>query len=103
MKCKNKHFRHILLFYFRKGKKADEAHKEICEVYDVHCLTESTCQNSLKRSRSGDFLLNNDQRSGRPSEVDDETMKAIIESNRHITVRVIANSKMYHTQQLRII
>ena len=39
MERKNKHFRHILLFYFRKGKKAAEAHKEICEVYGVNYLT----------------------------------------------------------------
>ena len=65
-------FRHILLFYFRKGKKAAEAHKEICEVCGVHCLTERTCQNVFKKFRSGDFSLKDDQRSGRPSEVDDD-------------------------------
>ena len=32
-------------FYFRKGKKAAEAHKEICEVYGVNCLIERTCRN----------------------------------------------------------
>ena len=90
IECKNKHFRHILLFYFRKGKKATEAHKEICEVYRVNCLTEPTCQNLFKNFRSGDFSLKDDQRSGRPSEVDDDSMKAKIESNRHITVRKIA-------------
>ncbi|EFN76009.1 Histone-lysine N-methyltransferase SETMAR, partial [Harpegnathos saltator] len=90
MECKNDHFRHILLFYFRKGKKATEAHKEICEVYGVGCITERTCQNWFKKFRSGDFSLKDDQRSGRPSEVDEDKMKAIIESNRHITVREIA-------------
>ena len=79
MECKKKHFRHILLLYFRKGKKAAEAHKEICEVYGVNCLTERTSQNSFKKCRSGD-----DQRSGRSSEVDDDIMKTIIESNRII-------------------
>ena len=43
MECKNLDFRHILLFYFRKGEKAAEAHKEICEVYGVNYLTERTC------------------------------------------------------------
>ena len=52
MECKNKHFRNILLFYFRKGKKAAEAHKEICEVYGVNCLTECTRQNLFKIFRS---------------------------------------------------
>ena len=76
-----------------------EAHKEICEFYGVNCLTEGTCQNLFKKCCSGDFSLKDDQRSGRPSEVDDHIMKAIIESNRYITVWEITNSYMYHTQQ----
>ena len=35
---------------------------------------------------SGDFLLKDEQRSGRTNEVDDDQIKAIIESDRHVTV-----------------
>lgn len=62
MECKNKHFRHILLFYFHKGKKAAEAHKEICEVHSVDCLRERTFQNWFKKFRSGDLSVEGDQR-----------------------------------------
>ena len=44
----------------------------------------------FKKYCSGDFSLKDDQSYGRPSEVDDDMMKAIIESNGHITVREIA-------------
>jgi len=57
MECKNEHFRHILLFYFRKEKKIAEAHKEIREVYGINCITERTCQNWFKKFHSGDFSL----------------------------------------------
>ena len=57
MECKNKHFRHILLFYFRESKKAAEAQKEICEVYGVNCFMERMCLNLFKKFRSGDFSL----------------------------------------------
>ncbi|CAK9818184.1 Histone-lysine N-methyltransferase SETMAR [Anthophora plagiata] len=90
MECKNEHFRHILLFYFRKGKKAAEAHKEICEIYGVDCLTERTCQNWFKKFRFGDFLLKDEHHFGRSTEVYDDRIKAITESNRHITAREIA-------------
>ena len=90
MGCKNKHFRNILLFHFHKGKEAAQAHKEIYEVHGVNCLTECACQNLFKKFRSGDFSLKDDQRSGHSSQVDDDIMKAIIESNCHITVREIA-------------
>ena len=81
------HFRHILLFYFRKGKKAAEAHKEVCEVYGFNCLKERTYQNLFTKFCSGDFSLRDNQCSGRVSEDDDDIMKVIIELNRHITVR----------------
>ena len=52
MERKNKHFQHILLFYFRKGEKVAEANEEICKVYCVNCLTERMCQDLLKKFRS---------------------------------------------------
>ena len=33
MECKNEHFRHILLFYFRKGKNVAQAAKKLRNVY----------------------------------------------------------------------
>ena len=44
----------------------------------------------VKKIHSGDFSLKDDQTSGRPSEVDDDQMKAIIVSNRHVTVQETA-------------
>ncbi|XP_076381130.1 histone-lysine N-methyltransferase SETMAR-like [Megalopta genalis] len=75
---------------WQESKKAAEAHKGLCEIYGADCLSERTCQNWFKKFRSEDFSLKDDQRSGRPSEVEDDKIKAIIESNRHITVREIA-------------
>lgn len=49
------HFKQILLFYFRKGTNVTEAHKEICDVYGVDCITKSTCQNWFKKFNGGDF------------------------------------------------
>ena len=73
MGCKNNHFQYILLFHVRKDKKGAKAHREICEVHCVNCLTEHTCQNLFKKFRSRDFSLKDDQRSSRPSKVDDES------------------------------
>ena len=33
MECKNEHFRHILVSYFRKGKNAAQATKKLRDVY----------------------------------------------------------------------
>ena len=90
MENQKEHYRHILLFYFRKGKNASQAHKKLCAVYDDEALKERQCQNWFDKFRSGDFSLKDEKRSGRPVEVDDDLIKAIIDSDRHSTTREIA-------------
>ncbi|CAK9824001.1 hypothetical protein ANTRET_LOCUS2239 [Anthophora retusa] len=51
------HFRHILLYYFRKGKNASQAQKKLCAVYGNEALKERQCRNWFARFRSGDFSL----------------------------------------------
>ncbi|KAK6062057.1 hypothetical protein COOONC_00272 [Cooperia oncophora] len=80
----------ILLFYFCKGKNASQAHKKLCAVYGDEALKERQCQNWFAKFRSGDFSLKDEERSGRPVEVDDDLIKAIIDSDRHSTTREIA-------------
>ena len=87
MKCKNEHFRHILLFYFRKGKNATQAAKKLRDVFGEEALKEIQCWNCFDQIRSGDFSLKTKQHSGRLNEVDNEQIKAIIELDRHVTLR----------------
>nr|KAF6374223.1 hypothetical protein mPipKuh1_009456 [Pipistrellus kuhlii] len=90
MENQKEHFRHILLFYFCKGKNASQAHKKLCAVYGDEALKERQCQNWFAKFRSGDFSLKDEKRSGRPVEVDDALIKAIINSDCHSTTREIA-------------
>ena len=89
MECKNKHFRHILLFYFRKAKNAARAAKNLRDVYGEEALKDRQCRNWFDKFRAGDFSLKDEQRSGRPNEVDFDKIKAIIESDHHLTVQKI--------------
>ena len=50
-------------------------------------LKDRQCPNWFDKFRFRDFSLKDEQRSGRPNEVDDDKIKAIIESDRHVTVR----------------
>ena len=98
MGSQSEHFRHILLFYFRKGVNASKAHKKLWAVYGDEALKERQCQNWFARFRSGDFSLQNEERSGRPVEVDDEQIKALIVNDRHSSTRDIAkNLDVSHT------
>ena len=67
MEIPDGHFRHILLYYFRKGKNAVQARKKLYDVYGEKSLTERECQNWFPRFRSGDFHLKDAPRSRRSS------------------------------------
>ena len=84
------HFRHILLFYFRKGKNAAQAHRKLCGVYGDECLSERQCQNWFARFRSDNFDVKDEPRPGRPIvEQVDEILKRI-EVDRYISFRDIS-------------
>ena len=68
------------------------------DVYSEKSLTDRQCQNWVARFRSEDFDLKDAPRSGRPTEVDDDKIKAMIENNRRSTTREIAeNLNISHT------
>ena len=90
MKIPNGYFRHILFYYFRKDKNAVQARKKLYDVYGERSLTERQCQNWFSRFRSGDFDLKDAPRSGRPTKVDDDKIKAMIENNWRSTTQEIA-------------
>ncbi|XP_006145801.1 histone-lysine N-methyltransferase SETMAR-like [Tupaia chinensis] len=90
------HFRHILLFYFRKGKSAHQACEKLRRVYGDNALHERQCQGWFTKFRAGDFDLNDTPRSGRPAKVDDDKIKALIESNPRYTTREIAETLNIH-------
>ncbi|EZA53808.1 Histone-lysine N-methyltransferase SETMAR [Ooceraea biroi] len=92
MEVNNVHYRHILLYYFKKSKRAAKAHKKICRVYGDDALTERVCQKWFAKFRSGDFDVNDAPRSGRPIEIDSSNVKAIIDKNPSQSVREIATA-----------
>lgn len=90
MESEKQHFRHILLFYYRKGKNAVQARKKLSDVYGEDVLTARQCQNWFAKFRSGKFDVEDAPRSGRPVEVDEDKIKALIDANRRITTREIS-------------
>ena len=60
-------------------------------MYGEEALKDRQCRNWFDIFRSGGFSLKDEQRSGRQNEVDDDQIKAIIESDRHVTVLFFLN------------
>ncbi|GFU68835.1 histone-lysine N-methyltransferase SETMAR [Trichonephila clavipes] len=89
MQNDKQHFRHILLFYYRKGKNAVQARKKLTDVYGEGVLTVRQCQNWFAKFRSSNFDVEDAPRSGRPVEADKDAIKALVDANRRITTREI--------------
>ncbi|GFW55586.1 HTH_48 domain-containing protein [Trichonephila clavipes] len=87
MESDKQHFRHILLFYYRKGKNAVQARKKLTDVYGEGVLTVRQCQNWFAKFRSGNFDVEFAPRSGRPVEADKDAIKALVDANRQITTQ----------------
>lgn len=100
MENQSEHFRHILLFYYRKSKNAVQAIKKLCAVYwDI--LSECQCQNWFSKFCSGNFDLKDTPRSDRPIEADDK-IKVLVDANRN-TTREIAEKLIYRIRLFTII
>ncbi|GFW28276.1 mariner transposase [Trichonephila clavipes] len=89
MESNKQHFRHILLFYYRKDKNAVQARKKLTDVYGEGVLTVRQCQNWFAKFRSGNFDVEVAPRSGRPVEADKDAIKALVDANREKSGRRI--------------
>ena len=67
-----------------------KSRKKLYDVYGEKSLTERQCHNWFARFRSGDFDFKHAPRSRRPTEVDDDKIKVMIENNRRSTTQEIA-------------
>ena len=84
------HYRHIMLYHFHEKLTAAETARKICAVYGPDALKERVVQKWFTRFRAGNFDAKDAERSGRPSTVDDDIIKSVVDSDRHLTLREIA-------------
>ena len=90
MTNEQEHIRHIILYYFRKGKNAKTISDKICKLYGNDAVNIRTCFRWIKKFRVGDFDLKDKKRSGRGCVFDDEQLKVIIEQDLRLTTREIS-------------
>lgn len=96
------HFRHLMLFYFRRGRKAVQTAKKICAVYgDCAIAKRSTVRKWFARFRSGNFDLEDRERSGRPAVVDDDQIETLIKNNPGHSTRDIA--EVLHISHMSVV
>ncbi|XP_018058409.1 PREDICTED: histone-lysine N-methyltransferase SETMAR-like [Atta colombica] len=82
--------RHLMLFFYRKGKNAIQATNKICVVYGEGAVAEKTVRKWFARFKTSDFNLEDQELPGRPSTTDEDQIKTLIENNLRYTIRKLA-------------
>ena len=60
------HCRHLMLFFYRKGKNATQTANKICAVYGDGAIADRTVRKWFARFKAGDFNLEDQECPGRP-------------------------------------
>ena len=81
----------IFLFQVKLGRKAAETARDINKVFGPETTTEHTAQWWFKKFCGSDERLEDDERSGWPSDVDNDQLRALVEANPRTTVRELAS------------
>jgi histone-lysine N-methyltransferase SETMAR len=82
--------RGLLRHYWKKGLSAKAATDQICEVEGTGTVHRNTVAIWFRRFNDGDTSLLDKPRTGRPSEVDNATLKATLKENPHLSTRELA-------------
>ncbi|CAG0891464.1 unnamed protein product [Darwinula stevensoni] len=83
------HLRTCLLYEFRLGEKAADAHRRLCQACGEGVISEKTCFNRFARFKSPNYSVEDEPRSGRPSELDDALLQ-LVEADPRMTTRDLA-------------
>ena len=86
---KNK-MRICLLYDFKQRKTAAESHRSISNAFGEDVINKRQCRNWFQRFRDGDESLEDKEHERRPKTVDDEELKAAIDSDPAQTTRELA-------------
>ncbi|KAI4472920.1 hypothetical protein M0804_015558 [Polistes exclamans] len=86
------HIWYCMLYKYELERKANEAAKNICSAMDKDTVSVRKCQCFFKKFRGGNFSLFDENGQGRVSNVDQESLEALLIRNPQITQLELATA-----------
>uniref|UniRef100_A0A7I4YEE8 HTH_48 domain-containing protein n=1 Tax=Haemonchus contortus TaxID=6289 RepID=A0A7I4YEE8_HAECO len=83
--------RTIFLFQFKLGRSAADTARDINIAFGRGTTNERTAQRWFRKFRNGDESLEDDSRGGRPSDVVNDELKALVEANPRMILKDISS------------
>lgn len=84
------HLRHCMLYEFHHGKNANQAAISICSIYGENAVSARVCQNWFGRFKAGNLDLNDNDRPGRPQELEVDDLQALLDEDPRQSTRELA-------------
>jgi len=90
MEVTKEHIRHILLYEFNKGNNTTENARNIKVVYEDQTINVSECQRWFQKFRTGNYSLEDEPRTGRFVEFDEDVLQILVKQNPIVTIEELA-------------
>ncbi|GFW75248.1 mariner Mos1 transposase [Trichonephila clavipes] len=75
------HLRLALLFLFNQKKKTVESNRLLVETYGEHAPSIRTCETWFRQFKSSDFIVKDNERSGRPQNLKNEQLQEFLDDD----------------------
>ena len=91
MQKSKEHSRHCSLYEHKLGRNASDAARKICRGIGKGAVSRAMVCRWFERFRNNDFSLEDEQRSGRPSEIYLSELKQVVESDSNLSQGEVAS------------
>ena len=90
--------RSVIRFLNAKNMKPAEIHRQLCDVYGEHAMSSSMVRRRVRLFNEGHENVHDDPRSGRPSVVNEDLVRAVEEKIRENRLFTITSLSLHFPQ-----